>query len=288
MATSVDVYEFRCTRCYQSIQQSTDLAGSELPCPWCGQSTQAPEVTEDRILQATDSVLSPPPHAAPLPPAGSACQTVDELRNAAKLSAKDRSTTTRCSNPERMSASRLSRLVAFVIDVIVVSFASGLGVIPMIVLSVIDVIGRPAVQEYAKFMTYEVPMGILTKEWQSVEAFLARAGLEFWLAFAAAHSVLALVLLYQAYSVAKQGQSIGKKCMRIRIVNSFGEPPGFATGVLIRCCLVNFVGMLPLFYLTEWPAFFLNFLLIANVLAICLNPPRCIHDRIAGTYVVSA
>ena len=27
---------------------------------------------------------------------------------------------------------------------------------------------------------------------------------------------------------------------------------------------------------------------VANILFICLSPPRCLHDHIAGTYVVDA
>jgi len=283
MATSVVAYEFRCTRCYQVIQLSTDLEGTQLPCPWCQTLLQAPEAN-GRLSPVAAPAVSPASAAAPERP------SIDELKACARQRAKSAAggPSVRCHNPARMSASRLSRLGAITIDMVAFMIAHFLGIIPTLVLSFTDVINRPTMVAYAEFACRDIPIALITKNWRPVQSAASYFSPSLWLLIVAANSIAVLFLLFQAYSVATRGQSVGKRLMRIKIVNGSGDTPGFATGVLIRSCGINAVGIVSAFVLVGWPAAFLRLLVTANIMAICLEPPRCLHDRIAGTYVIRA
>lgn len=87
-------------------------------------------------------------------------------------------------------------------------------------------------------------------------------------------SPMAALLIIQAYFLTRQGQSLGKMIMNVRIVridsNSNG---GFVTNVLIRAVVNGFLCLLPLYGLVD-------------VLFILRSDGRCIHDLLAGTRVV--
>ncbi len=89
-----------------------------------------------------------------------------------------------------------------------------------------------------------------------------------WLYFVA-------ILVFQMYLLSKDGQTIGKKVMDIRIVKvDTGENRGFVTNVLVRTILNGLIGIIPLYGLID-------------ILFIFRGDKRCIHDLIAGTKVVA-
>ena len=190
--------------------------------------------------------------------------------------------------PDRLCCSRLSRLIAYIIDLFALVFAQLAGAIPVICLGLINVVERPTVEAYAEFMCLKVPIAALTREWGAVQTAIGAFRTDMWILIVGIHSVLILFLICQAFGVAQHGQSFGKRVMKIRIVNTQGEPPGFFSGVVLRSILINALGIAASCVLSEWPAFFVRLLCLANIAAICLEPPRCLHDRIAGTYVISA
>lgn len=87
--------------------------------------------------------------------------------------------------------------------------------------------------------------------------------------------VPAMLGICQCYMIAVEGRTIGKYCVKSKIVNLKGQPPGFFQGIVMRIIVVGFLGMLPFFGLIDacW---------IFN------EPKRCLHDLIAGTYVIDA
>jgi uncharacterized RDD family membrane protein YckC len=89
-------------------------------------------------------------------------------------------------------------------------------------------------------------------------------------------SVIALIgfCVYQIAMLVREGQSLGKKWMHIRIVNyDDGMVPPAGKLLLMRYVLNSALGNLP-------------FYAFADVLLIFGNERRCIHDYLAGTKVV--
>lgn len=79
---------------------------------------------------------------------------------------------------------------------------------------------------------------------------------------------------YQWNLISKEGQTVGKKAMGLKIVDAEnGTAPGFVKGVLLRNMVTKALCALPVYPLL-------------NAAPIFWNPRRCLHDYIAGTVVV--
>ena len=96
------------------------------------------------------------------------------------------------------------------------------------------------------------------------------------------YSGVILLCLFQAYLLTRDGQSIGKKLLRIRIVRRDGQPAGFGRVVLAR----EVVNFLISFMFGCVPLVGLAYVLI-DALFIFGRERRCLHDLIAGTKVVT-
>jgi len=82
------------------------------------------------------------------------------------------------------------------------------------------------------------------------------------------------VLIYQAIILSKDGQTLGKKIMKIRIIKvDTGDNGGFKTNILIRLLLNSVFCIIPVYALVD-------------ILFIFREDNRCIHDLLAGTVVV--
>ena len=83
-----------------------------------------------------------------------------------------------------------------------------------------------------------------------------------------------IVFVYQMVLLIKDGQTLGKKALRIRIVKmDTGENGGFVPNVLLRLIVNGLLGIIPLYSLVD-------------ILFIFRGDRPCIHDMIAGTQVV--
>ncbi len=82
--------------------------------------------------------------------------------------------------------------------------------------------------------------------------------------------------IYQMVLLSRDGQTLGKKAMKIRIVRSDdGGHPGFAEAVGFRLLVNGLIWMVPGYALLD-------------MVTIFSTERRCLHDRIAGTKVVEA
>jgi uncharacterized RDD family membrane protein YckC len=91
----------------------------------------------------------------------------------------------------------------------------------------------------------------------------------FWFVFLAIFAV-------QAYYLTTQGQTIAKKWLKLRIVDSkTHEVGGFVKNVVVRTVLNAVLGLIPLYGIVD-AVFIFN------------EDRRCVHDRMAGTIVVRA
>jgi uncharacterized RDD family membrane protein YckC len=84
------------------------------------------------------------------------------------------------------------------------------------------------------------------------------------------------LLLAQMIMVAKSGRTIGKFCLNIKIIDAAGNPPGFVRGVLLRSFANCLLSVVPFYGLIDVLFIFSN------------NSNRCVHDLLAGTYVIDA
>jgi uncharacterized RDD family membrane protein YckC len=87
--------------------------------------------------------------------------------------------------------------------------------------------------------------------------------------------IIALAI-YQMVLLSRNGQTLGKRAMSIRIVRSIdGGNPGFRRVVGLRFLVNVLMWMVPIYALLD-------------VLYIFSKEKRCLHDHIAGTKVVEA
>ena len=96
-----------------------------------------------------------------------------------------------------------------------------------------------------------------------------------------AHLIVVGVLIFwllHGYLLATQGQTIGKKLLKIRIVGL--DDSKVSLGKLL------FLRQLPMQVLSAIPL--VNYLGLVDILFIFGRSRRCVHDRLAGTKVVPA
>lgn len=89
---------------------------------------------------------------------------------------------------------------------------------------------------------------------------------------------MGIVAVANIMLVATQGQSLGKRVLKIRIVKLDGSPCGFVNGVLLRSWLMAILGLVPVIgvFVSLFDPFF-----------IFGEERRCLHDYLAGTKVIS-
>ena len=87
---------------------------------------------------------------------------------------------------------------------------------------------------------------------------------------------LAAIFIFQMVLLTKDGQTLGKKALSVRIMKvDTGQNGGFVSNVLLRVIVNGLLGLIPFYTLVD-------------VLFIFREDRRCIHDMIAGTQVIKA
>ncbi len=148
-------------------------------------------------------------------------------------------------------AGRMQRLLAVIIDSTVI-------VVPIIL-----AIALPAYQDYVK------RAGGTTGASSALPA-----------AMLVALGVLLLgYVAYQLYWLWKNGQTLGKKIMKIKIVRVDGSRASFPRLLFLRAMVPGIVGNIPLL----GPV-----LTLIDLLFIFGEPKRCAHDYLADTIVINA
>ena len=96
-------------------------------------------------------------------------------------------------------------------------------------------------------------------------------------------------LIFQAVLMSKTGQSLGKRIMKIKVVNEDGDNPGFAGTVAMREIVPNLVlgvvGLIPFLGVIAQFGFWVACLVM---LFLVDRDRRTLQDMIAKTYVVDA
>ena len=97
--------------------------------------------------------------------------------------------------------------------------------------------------------------------------------------FAVTSVYFAALVVYQMVMLARRGQTVGKRVMKIRIVKMDGAVPGFVQAVLLRMIVSALPRAIPVVG---------HLYTLIDLLFIFRADRRCLHDRIAGTRVVQA
>ena len=99
----------------------------------------------------------------------------------------------------------------------------------------------------------------------------------FLLSLAMVAAGFALFVALHGYFLKRDGQTLGKKAVGIRIVDLNGDIPKFSKVLLGRYLSISAAGLIP---------FVGHFVTLIDALFIFRSDRRCIHDMIAGTKVV--
>lgn len=87
--------------------------------------------------------------------------------------------------------------------------------------------------------------------------------------------LLLAIVVYQIYLLSTEGQTLGKRWMKVRVTSLDGSNPGFVRVFLLRAVVNGLLGVIPFYGLVD-------------ILFIFAQDQRCLHDKIAGTRVVLA
>ncbi|MDA3800401.1 MAG: RDD family protein [Kiritimatiellae bacterium] len=87
-----------------------------------------------------------------------------------------------------------------------------------------------------------------------------------------------IFLLLNGYLLATYGQTIGKRIVRTRIANLYGEVPPLSRIIFLRYLPFGLLGQIPLYG---------SIIQLVNVLFIFRKDRRCLHDHLARTMVVN-
>ncbi|MBU0985311.1 MAG: RDD family protein [candidate division Zixibacteria bacterium] len=89
----------------------------------------------------------------------------------------------------------------------------------------------------------------------------------------------AVFVAINGYLLFHKGQTVGKYLLKMKIVDRYGRVPEFGKLILMRYVIMWCVLLIP--YVGQ-------LLALGNVLVIFGNAKRCVHDYLAGTWVVKA
>lgn len=106
--------------------------------------------------------------------------------------------------------------------------------------------------------------------------------------FAGIGGLLLLIYgIYQIVIMSKDGQSLGKKIMKIKVVNEEGENPGFVGTVLVREIAFNVIlsilGLVP--FVGSFIGLIVWFVMLVMLFSVSKDR-RTFQDMLAKTYVV--
>lgn len=242
-------FEYRCSRCFHSLYAPVEESGTEQPCRFCGVQNLLPEATPDRIARAENVTEEAPVAVAPneIPLMFRDEQLTDEeLQCEVKRQMYVAPGDMICMST--MAASRVKRFLGALIDGALAAVAFALGIGLMIGL---------------------VAGGFISQQQLEASTF----NLDQLNALAATYFPFVALALFQWNLIATRGQSIGKKLLGMKIVTDGGHAPGFIFGVVLRNWVRVALSIIPFFSLID-------------VLFIFGESHRCIHDYLAGTFVV--
>lgn len=241
-------FEYRCTRCFHSLYAPVEEAGTEQPCKFCGVKNLLPQATPDRIARAENLTEEPVVAEALETPLLFRDETLSDADLEREVKRQMYVAPGEMVCLSTMCASPWKRLLGAILD----SFFAGLTFVVGAVLA----------------------FGLMSAGFISERAVRSETlNLDTINFLAALYLPFLGLALFQWNLIATQGQTLAKMLLGMRIVTDGGHMPGLVQGVILR----------------NWVRFalsFIPFFSLIDVLFIFGESRRCIHDYMAGTYVV--
>ena len=101
---------------------------------------------------------------------------------------------------------------------------------------------------------------------------------------------LILFLIIQGYLLYKRGQTVGKLIVKIKIVDKMGKIPNFGRSYVLRYLVFQLISSIStlgtLIKGAEILSIVIPLIILADILVIFGPDHRCLHDYLAGTYVI--
>lgn len=247
--------EFRCDTCYQTRHEPVEMAGLEAECRYCHSSTLVPEATEDRLRSA--DLVEKFATQSDLPDGMFSDSSIseaeiDELARERATEHMAKPTLGGVISVEAMSCERWKRIAAYLVDYL---------------LGIIVLVSNIALAQWMSGFGICPDLHAMFGPENKVDADFNGYLCYFGIAF------VAQVVVW--WMIAVHGQSPGKMLLGIKIVDSCGNTPGFIKGIVLRYWVSGLL-------LSVVP-----FAGIANLISFFYGePPRCIHDYIAATWVI--
>ncbi len=227
---------YRCVKCRQMTCAGSDQVGSPVPCVNCATPLVVPELAPETI-RAGEEYMASYEASTQTQENLDEEQSEDEIFQMAWEAAQQHAQEN--ASPGALVCSRWKRFLGAVIDTVAALAAMLAGLFLAVLLGSI---GGNEVNASLVVVAMTIP---------------------------------AMLGICQCYLIATEGRTVGKYCVKSKIVNLVGRPPGFFQGIVMRIFAVGFLTLLPLFGLI-------------NILWIFNEPKRCLHDYIAGTFVIDA
>lgn len=242
MTTSTAIpLAYRCTKCWQVTTANSDQIGQSVPCICCASPMEVPAADEKNLKAGEEFVANNDSSNQPKLELGNQNLSDEEIAKLAKATVEKqiREQAVQDGAFAILSCSRWKRFFGAIID----SVAGFVSVLVGLFLA--------------------MALGSVGGENPDPTVFLV---------------VMLVPLMFavcQLYMIAVDGRTVGKYCVKSKIVNLQGHPPGFFQGIVMRIIVVGFLGLIPFFGLV-------------NACWIFNEPKRCLHDYIAGTFVIDA
>jgi uncharacterized RDD family membrane protein YckC len=252
MSTSTAIeFEFRCQLCSHTQIASMDDAGSVVTCGGCGRSCIVPEA--DSNSQDDEVAQEPSRESGFSYEAYKAAMLREDSDNTISLRDAEQQLKQDLAIPlsemrdmSPLAASRTKRFLGSLLDGMLMAAAVTIGFVTFFALT---------------------HAGILKIDQNNPSALHGINGL------CVMYFPVFVLILFQWNMTAVEGQTIAKKLLRMKIVTRNGDAPGFVQGIVLRWWVTGLLGIVPFFGLL-------------NTLAIFGEQRRCLHDYIAGTYVI--
>lgn len=136
-------------------------------------------------------------------------------------------------------------------------------------------LGAAIIDTIIMFMVAVVPIIIFYGGWD--EYIAAESQESYLFTFVSTGFGFLMYVIVNGYLLAKNGQSVGKKILDIKIVRTDGSKASFVRLVAVRVLFENALLLIPVVDIWLW---------LINVLFIFRASRKCLHDTVADTIVV--
>ena len=185
------------------------------------------------------------------------------------------------------------RLLAFLIDVFIVSLLSSILAYPFVDSKKLDSLEKDYIEIMEKFEKQDVQMNEYVAEFINIEYAIARNN-----GFVTIFGVLLGLVYYVVVPLYNNGQTIGKKLLRIRVISTDGE---LSTNQMVfraflaNSILLDLLSVLFLTFASRTSYFYCvglfsmiqyTIMIVSFFMIICGRDGLAIHDRLVHTKVI--